>query len=226
MDSEMRSLTDLLHQISTGLISKVREMRRFAKGVLNLVLPEDPGVTLTSPPEVAVTKGRKKTNSTKRDKSHWEHSSESGSGSGSSTGSRSWSGSGSGSGSHGRGRPPRAPKGKGRWRDRGQSSLSAMIHASPCSTFPYTNVFPAFIYPFISNWKNVIGDGNCGYQVVANFVSGDEHQWPKLQLNDTCPIPHLHVQCIHHRTGRVSNRTYWYQYRIVDWNARVARNRK
>ncbi|KAI5677226.1 hypothetical protein M9H77_08176 [Catharanthus roseus] len=67
MDSEMRSLTDLLHQISTGHISKVREMRRLANGVLNPVLPEDMGVILTSPPEVAVTKGRKKTDSTKRD---------------------------------------------------------------------------------------------------------------------------------------------------------------
>ncbi|KAI5661847.1 hypothetical protein M9H77_21170 [Catharanthus roseus] len=73
MDSEMCSLTDLLHQISTGPISKVREMRRLEKEVLSLVLPEDPGVTLTSPPEVAVTKGRKKTDSTKRDKPHWEH---------------------------------------------------------------------------------------------------------------------------------------------------------
>ncbi|KAI5676532.1 hypothetical protein M9H77_07482 [Catharanthus roseus] len=73
MDSEMRSLTDLLHQISMGPISKVREMRRLAKRVLDPVSLEDPGVTLTSPPEVAVTKGRKKTESTKRHKSHWEH---------------------------------------------------------------------------------------------------------------------------------------------------------
>ncbi|KAI5657051.1 hypothetical protein M9H77_25844 [Catharanthus roseus] len=48
MDSEMRSLTDLLHKISTGPISKVREMLRLAKGVLSLVLPKDSGVTLTS----------------------------------------------------------------------------------------------------------------------------------------------------------------------------------
>ncbi|KAI5675584.1 hypothetical protein M9H77_06534 [Catharanthus roseus] len=66
MDFEMRSLTDLSHQISTGPISKVREMHRFAKGVLNPVLPEDLGVTLTSPPEVVVTKGRKKTDSNKK----------------------------------------------------------------------------------------------------------------------------------------------------------------
>ncbi|KAI5662810.1 hypothetical protein M9H77_22133 [Catharanthus roseus] len=184
MDSEMRSLTDLLHQISSGPISKVREMRRLAKGVLNPVLPEDPGVTLTSPPEVAVTEGWKKTHSTKRDKSHLEHVSiahrkiqkSTGSVSGSGTGSRSLPGSGSGSRSRGRGRPPRAPRERGRGHDRGRSNLSAVKHASPCSTFPYTNDFPAFIYPFISNWKNVIGDGNCGYRVVADFVFGDEHQ--------------------------------------------------
>ncbi|KAI5678369.1 hypothetical protein M9H77_09319 [Catharanthus roseus] len=120
MDSEMRSLTDLLHQINTGPISKVREMRRLAKGVLNPVLPEDPG-------------------------SRW------------------------------RGRPPRAPRERCRGRERGRSNLSAAKHASPCSTFPYTNTFPACIYPFISNWKNVIGDGNCGYRVVVDFVFGDEH---------------------------------------------------
>ncbi|KAI5675701.1 hypothetical protein M9H77_06651 [Catharanthus roseus] len=141
MDSEMRSLTDILHQISTGPISKVREMRHLAKGVLNPVLPEDPG---------------------------------------------------SGLGSHGRGRPPRAPSTRGRGRDRGQSSLSAVIHASPCSTFPYTNAFSAFIYPFISNWKNVIGDGNCGYRVVADLVFGDEHQWPEIHWPVDEPVSYVH----------------------------------
>ncbi|KAI5682387.1 hypothetical protein M9H77_03615 [Catharanthus roseus] len=106
-------------------------MRRLAKGVLNPVSPEDPSVTLTSPPEVAVTKGRKKTDSTKRDKSHWEHVSiahrkiqkSSGSVSGSGTGSGSLPGSGSGLGSRGRGRPPRAPRERGRGRDRGRTTV-------------------------------------------------------------------------------------------------------
>ncbi|KAI5680697.1 hypothetical protein M9H77_01924 [Catharanthus roseus] len=48
-------------------------MHRLAKGVLSPVLPEDPGMTLTSAPKVTVTKGQRKTNSTKRDKSYWEH---------------------------------------------------------------------------------------------------------------------------------------------------------
>ncbi|KAI5658364.1 hypothetical protein M9H77_27157 [Catharanthus roseus] len=173
MDSEMHSLTDVLHQISTGPISKVREMRPLVKGVLSPVLPEDPCMTLTSPPEVAVTKGQKKTSrigSTcqlliERYKSQVVFSTGSGSG--------FRLGSGFGSNSHGRRRPPRAPRGRGRGRSRGQSSLSSIIDQSLCSTFPYTDSFPTLIYPFIENWKNVIGDGNCGYRVVADFVFGD-----------------------------------------------------
>ncbi|KAI5678282.1 hypothetical protein M9H77_09232 [Catharanthus roseus] len=107
-------------------------------------------------------------NSTKRDKSHWEHVSIAHRKIQKSSGFVSGSGTGSGE--------------RGRGRDHGRSILSDVKHASSCSTFPYTNAFPAFIYPFISNWKNVIGDGNCGYRVVANFVFGDEHQWPERNV--------------------------------------------
>ncbi|KAI5671967.1 hypothetical protein M9H77_12331 [Catharanthus roseus] len=64
--------------------------------------------------------------------------------------------------------------------------------------------------------KNVIGDGNCGYRVVADFVFSDEHQWPELQINDECPIPPLHVQWIHYRSKRVSNWADSYYERIAD----------
>ncbi|KAI5670776.1 hypothetical protein M9H77_11140 [Catharanthus roseus] len=224
MDFETRSLSDLLYQISTGPISKVREMRRLVKRVLNPILPEDSSVTLTSPPGVAVTKGRNKTNSTKRDKSHWEPLSVAHQKIQKSSGSVSGSGTGSRSGFRGRGRPPRAPRERGRGRDHGRSSLFAVKHASPCSTILYTNAFSAFIYPFISNWKNMIGDGNCGYRVIADFVFGDEHQWP--ELNDMCLIPLLHVQWIHHRFEWVSNWADSYQHIIENWNGWVARNRK
>ncbi|KAI5661824.1 hypothetical protein M9H77_21147 [Catharanthus roseus] len=90
------------------------------------------------------------------------------------------SGSGSGSGSRERWRPPQAPRGRGRGRARGRRSLSSVIDPSLCSTFPYTNAFLAFIYPFISNWQDVIDDENCGYRVVADFVFRDEHQWPEV----------------------------------------------
>ncbi|KAI5649412.1 hypothetical protein M9H77_35417 [Catharanthus roseus] len=98
---DINMLSDIV--ISTRPIFEIREMRRLMKG---------------------------KKNSTKRDKSHWEHMSvahqkiqkSSGSGSSSCTGSGPWSSSGSG------------------------------------------------------NWKNVRGDSNCGYRVVADFVFGDEYE--------------------------------------------------
>ncbi|KAI5667699.1 hypothetical protein M9H77_17552 [Catharanthus roseus] len=116
-----------------------------------------------------------------------------------------------------RGRPPRAPRGKGgRGCSPGRSSLSSVIDPTPCSTCPYTDAFPTFIYPLIENWNNVIGDGNCGYRVVTDFVFGDEHQWPELEMHDGYPIPPLHVQWIHHHSDRVSNWADAYYDRIAD----------
>ncbi|KAI5653914.1 hypothetical protein M9H77_31101 [Catharanthus roseus] len=48
MDAEMRDLAELLPQISTGPISKVREMHCLAKRVLNPVLPSDPDLSTGS----------------------------------------------------------------------------------------------------------------------------------------------------------------------------------
>ncbi|KAI5667535.1 hypothetical protein M9H77_17388 [Catharanthus roseus] len=59
IDSEMRDLTSLIQEISMGPISKVREVRCLIKGVIS---PVDRN-----------HEGRRKTNSTKRDKSHWEY---------------------------------------------------------------------------------------------------------------------------------------------------------
>ncbi|KAI5668815.1 hypothetical protein M9H77_18668 [Catharanthus roseus] len=137
-------------------------MRRLAKGP---IFPEDPGMTLTSPPEVAVTKRRKKTNSIKRDKSHWstcqllikkyksqvdlvlvlvlpldlDHG------------------------------PVRVlgrdPVGEGdRHEILGERAEGATV---------------AEVVYLLCNWKNVIDDGNYGYRVVTDFVFSDEHQWPK-----------------------------------------------
>ncbi|KAI5664764.1 hypothetical protein M9H77_24087 [Catharanthus roseus] len=184
-------------------------MRHLAKGVLNPVLPEDLG---------SLKGGRRRTQQketshigTKRDKSHWEHVSiahrkiqkSSRSISGSGTGSGSLPSSGSGSGSRGRGRPSRAPRERGRGRDRGQSNLSAVKHASPCSTFPYTNAFPAFIYPFISNWKNVI-----------DFVFGDEHQWPDVRRRILYELEHstnLYVNLVgsEEHVNELVHRIHW-----------------
>ncbi|KAI5672265.1 hypothetical protein M9H77_12629 [Catharanthus roseus] len=125
MDSEMRDLTSLIHEISMGPISKVQEVRRLIKGIISPVLPEDPYQPLTTPPETAITKGRWKTNSTKRDKSHWEYVSVAHSKIGNSSGSGSGWGSGSGSGLSpcGRGRSPRCGRGRGR----GRNSIERVI---------------------------------------------------------------------------------------------------
>ncbi|KAI5667515.1 hypothetical protein M9H77_17368 [Catharanthus roseus] len=163
MDSEMRDLTSMLEEISTGPISKAPEVRRLIKGVICPVLPEDPCPLLTNPPRTTVTKGRRKTNSTKKDKSHWEYVSiahwKIGKSSSSRSGSRSSSGSRSGPSPRGRGRPSRSGRGKGRGRNSGRSSISSVVNMdAPSTPFPFINAFPKFMYDFIKNWKNVVGD--------------------------------------------------------------------
>ncbi|KAI5656780.1 hypothetical protein M9H77_25573 [Catharanthus roseus] len=231
MDSEMRSLTDLLHQISTRPISKVREMRRLVKGVLNPVLHEDPGVTLTSPPEVAVTKGRKKTDSRKRDKSHWEHNVIGDENYGYRVvadfvfgDEHQWPEVRRGMlyelehsanlyvnllGSEERTCVVRALV---------RNTLFA-LHRSKCiqsvcdiiAQLGSTTVLPLYLYSNRPEGTLVIG-----------FLT-EERYFIQLQLNDMCPIPPLHVQWIHHRSGNWADS---YQHRIADWNATVARNRK
>ncbi|KAI5677611.1 hypothetical protein M9H77_08561 [Catharanthus roseus] len=134
MELEMRDLTSLLQKISTDPISNVREVRRLIKGVIH--------------------PGRRKTNSTKRDKSHWEYVSiahrKTGKLSGSGSGSGSSSGSGSNPSSCGRGRPPRSGRSRGRGHSSGRSSLSTVVSPdSPPVPFPFKNAFPEFTYQFI-----------------------------------------------------------------------------
>ncbi|KAI5675575.1 hypothetical protein M9H77_06525 [Catharanthus roseus] len=186
MELEMRDLTSLLQEISTGPISNVREVRRLIKGVIHPVLPDIPSQPLLNPLETAVTKERQKTNSTKRDKSHWEYVSMAHRKIRKSSGSGSQSGSGSGLGSNpsprGRGRLPRSDRSRGRGRTSGRSSLSIVVSPdSPPVPFPFKNAFPGFTYQFTQNWKNVAGDGNCGFRVVSNFLFGDENHWVEIR---------------------------------------------
>ncbi|KAI5664573.1 hypothetical protein M9H77_23896 [Catharanthus roseus] len=180
MESEMRDLTSLLQEICTGPISNVREVRQLIKGVIHPVFPDDLCQPLSTSPKTVVTKGRRKTNSTKRDKSHWEYVSiahtKIGKSNGSGSGSGSSSGSGSNSSPRGRGRPPLSGRSKGRGRSSGRSSLSIVLNPDSLPVpFPFKNTFPRFMYQFIQNWNNVVGDGNCGFRVVSNFLFGDEN---------------------------------------------------
>ncbi|KAI5667163.1 hypothetical protein M9H77_17016 [Catharanthus roseus] len=135
-------------------------------------------------------------NSTKRDKSHWEHVSiahrkiQKSSGSSSGTGSGSWPSSGSGSGSRGRGRPPRAPRERGRRRDCGQNFVFGDEHQ-------WLEVRRRMLYE-LEHSRNL----------YVNLVGLE------LQLNDMCSIPPLHVQWIHHHSEWVSNWADSYQHRL------------
>ncbi|KAI5648742.1 hypothetical protein M9H77_34747 [Catharanthus roseus] len=188
MDSEMHDLTSMLEEISMGPISKVREVRRLIKGIICPVLPEDPCPSLTNAPETAVTKGRRKMNSTKRDKSHWEYVSIAHNkirkSSGSGFGSRSGSGSGSGPSLRGRGRPPRSCRGRGRGRNSGRSNLSSVVNPdAPSTPFPFNNAFPGFMYDFIQNWKNVVGDVNYFYLLFLLPLTAIAERWMPFASN-------------------------------------------
>ncbi|KAI5668156.1 hypothetical protein M9H77_18009 [Catharanthus roseus] len=127
-----------------------------------------------------------------RDKSYWEHVSIAHRKIGKSSGSGSGSGLGSGSrtGSSSRGRAP--------------------------STFLYIDAFPGFAYEFIHNWKNVMGDSNCGFRVVANFLFRDKNQWPEICRQMTFELQ-LHTNMYASLFGSVERayeliqRTQWFE---------------
>ncbi|KAI5681140.1 hypothetical protein M9H77_02367 [Catharanthus roseus] len=177
-------------------------MRRLAKGVLNPVLLEDLGVILTSPPEVAVSKGRKKDKRDKRDKSYWEHvliihrkiQKLSGCGSSSSSGT-----------------------GSGSWSKVRVNELVHRIHWPVDGPAPYEHWFetPDLFYVIVNAFNLcVILIAQLGSMTVLPLYAYQDHaggtlvivllteqqHFIQLQLNDGCLIPPLHVQCIHHRT--------------------------
>ncbi|KAI5672900.1 hypothetical protein M9H77_13264 [Catharanthus roseus] len=189
MDSEMRSLTDLLYQISTGPISKVREMRRLVKGVLSSVLPEDPCMTLTSPLEVAITKGRKKTNSTKRDKLYWEHVSI----------------------AHKKKYKSQAVPVLVLALDLGRVRVLVRL---PVGEEDRHELLGVGVEGVAMDGLNVIGDENYGYRVVANFVFGDEHQWPEVRSRMVFELEHTTNKYIslfrsRERAYELIRRTQW-----------------
>ncbi|KAI5675281.1 hypothetical protein M9H77_06231 [Catharanthus roseus] len=95
---------------------------------------------------------------------------------------------------------------RGRGRKTGRSSLSSVVNLDALSTpFPFNNAFPEFIYEFILNWKNVVGDGsttvlslisnmdgNAG-TIFIGFIEEQQH-FIQLHLRDGCPLPPLQVQ--------------------------------
>ncbi|KAI5676676.1 hypothetical protein M9H77_07626 [Catharanthus roseus] len=211
---------DLDTEISTGPISNVREVRRLIKSVIHPVLPDDPSQPLSNPPETAVTKGRRKTNSTKRDKSHWEYVSIIHRKIGKSSGSGSGSGSGSSSG-----------------------LILALVEGVGCLAVgvgaedvavvdrvyqPLRMIFD--LRHHMRVYEQLFGSVECVTELImqTNWEDGSapREYWMNtpdhlyLQLIDGCPLPPLHVQWEYHQDMRVSGWATPYRNRMADWVAK------
>ncbi|KAI5665011.1 hypothetical protein M9H77_24334 [Catharanthus roseus] len=128
---------------------------------------------------------------------------------------REGSRSGSNPSPRGRGRPSHSGRSRGRGRSSGRSSLSTVISPdSPPVPFPFKNTFLGFMYQFIQNWKNVVGDGNCDFRVVSNFLFGDENHWVEIPRRMSYDLRHrMHVyEQLFGSVERVTElimKTYW-----------------
>lgn len=45
----------------------------------------------------------------------------------------------------------------------------------------YTKELPSIILPFVERLVDVVGDGNCGFRVVADWSFNDQNQWPLVR---------------------------------------------
>ncbi|KAI5683481.1 hypothetical protein M9H77_04709 [Catharanthus roseus] len=241
MESELRDLNSLLQKISTGQISNVREVRRLIKGVIHPVLPDDHCQPLSTPRETAVRKEQRKTNCTKRDKSHY--------------------GSGSNPSPRGRDRPPRSGKSRGRGRSNGRSSLSTVVSPnSPPVPFPFKNAFLGDENHWVEKRRRMSYDLRHRMHVYEQLFSSVERvtglimqtNWEEgsappeywmntsdhlyviantfnicvtdilLSLVNGCPLPPLHVQWEYHQDMRVNGWAAPYRNWMADWVTRYS----
>ncbi|KAI5659884.1 hypothetical protein M9H77_28677 [Catharanthus roseus] len=100
-------------------------------------------------------------------------------------------------------------------RNSGKSSLVSIVNPdAPLTPFPFNNAFLGFIYEFILNWKNMVGDGNCGFRVVSNFLFRDENHWVEIRRKMCFDLHHrmnVYVQMFGsvERVTELIRRTNW-----------------
>lgn len=119
-------------------------------------------------------------------------------------------------------RPPRSPaargsrtSGSGRGRGKGRANAQAANQGQPTNILGsvYRGHLVRFIVPYVSGFTDVIGDGNCGYRVVALHVYGDENEWTRVR--NECFIelrsrPALYDKVIPSDTTQLANKiAHW-----------------
>ncbi|XP_021767885.1 uncharacterized protein LOC110732275 [Chenopodium quinoa] len=66
---------------------------------------------------------------------------------------------------------------------------------SDISRCRYLHLLPGPMLPYITAWKDVIGDGNCSFRYVADFFFGDQAQWfdtREIIANEVAAHPFLY----------------------------------
>ncbi|GAB2294178.1 hypothetical protein Dimus_038284 [Dionaea muscipula] len=150
-----------------------------------------PATTELEEPQVRRHKGRPKRSSMKRESSDWEYSEERASRQDSALLTRSMStSSGRGRGRQGDRRVSfsvvEEAQLKGRVlvcpADERRISLSSTdgSQRSTDTSFPYAADMSPGVLPYIRGFVDVIGDGNCGFRVIALSKYGDEHMWDQV----------------------------------------------
>ncbi|XP_021771779.1 PKS-NRPS hybrid synthetase CHGG_01239-like [Chenopodium quinoa] len=67
--------------------------------------------------------------------------------------------------------------------NRQNTARGARQTEDPCdiSQSRYRHMLPEPMLPYITGWKDVIGDGNCGFRCMAEFFFGDQGRWYDAQ---------------------------------------------
>ncbi|XP_070667353.1 PKS-NRPS hybrid synthetase cheA-like [Malus domestica] len=78
---------------------------------------------------------------------------------------------------------PQPSKKKPRGRPRKLKTYSSILHNPATPTHQYTGQFPEAIKQYITIAIDVLGDGNCGYRVIAEAMGFGQDSWPRIHMH-------------------------------------------
>ncbi|XP_021770738.1 uncharacterized protein LOC110734920 [Chenopodium quinoa] len=85
----------------------------------------------------------------------------------------------------------------------------------------HLHLLPGPMLPYITAWKDIIGDGNCGFRCVADFFFGDQAQWftaREIIANEVAAHPMLYERI--YGIGRV-----WMNAERIRWDGEAVDSR-